>query len=138
VDDIEQLRAGYWERVGAGLRGAPMQSVFVDKQPLNAVLLPLIYRLFPGAKILLAIRDPRDVLLSCFQQRFGMNAAMFQLLKLDTAAAYYDDVMNRGRVSRQKFPLRVHESKYEALIDAFESTVREVLDFLEVAGTMPC
>ena len=131
VDDIEQLRAGYWERVAAGLRGAPMKSVFVDKQPLNAILLPLIYRLFPSAKILLAIRDPRDVLLSCFQQRFGMNAAMFQLLKLDTAVAYYDDVMKLVRASREKFPLRVHESKYEALIDAFESTVRELLDFLE-------
>jgi tetratricopeptide (TPR) repeat protein len=130
--DIEQLRAAYWEHVAAGLRGAPMESVFVDKQPLNSVLLPLIYRLFPTAKILLAIRDPRDVLLSCFQQRFGMNAAMFQLLQLDTAAAYYDSIMSLVRASRKKFPLRMHEVKYETLVDAFEATVRGLLDFLEV------
>ena len=130
--EIERLRAAYWERVEAGLNGMPMKSVFVDKQPLNAVFLPLICRLFPAAKILLAVRDPRDVVLSCFQQRFAMNAAMFQLLKLDTATAYYNNVMGLVRASREKFPLRLHEFRYEALIDAFEPTVRELLEFLRV------
>jgi tetratricopeptide (TPR) repeat protein len=128
--EIDRLRGLYWTQVRAGLGGVAMRSVFVDKLPLNAILLPLIYRLFPSAKIVLALRDPRDAVLSSFQQRFGMNAAMFQLLRLDTATAYYDAVMTLVRQTRAKFPLDVHEVKYEAVVGDFEPTVRALLSFL--------
>ncbi|HTC14267.1 MAG TPA: sulfotransferase [Steroidobacteraceae bacterium] len=130
--EIERLRTCYWERVRAGLSGAPLQRVFVDKQPLNAVLLPLIHRLFPQARIILALRDPRDVVLSCYQQRFGMNAAMYQLLRLDTATAYYAAVMQLVELSRARLPLRVHTLRYEELVTQFETTLRALLGYLEL------
>jgi tetratricopeptide (TPR) repeat protein len=130
--DIERLRSLYWQQVAAGLSGPPSGDVFVDKLPLNAIYLPLIHRLFPSAKIILAVRDPRDVVLSCFQQRFGMNAAMFQLLRLDTAAAYYDAVMTLVAASRAKLPLNLHVFKYEVLVADFDSEVGALLDFLEL------
>lgn len=131
--DLEQLRTFYWQQVQTGLVGQRMKDVFVDKLPLNAVLLPVIYRLFPDAKIILAVRDPRDTVLSCYQQRFGMNAAMFQLLRLDTATRYYDAVMNLVRVCRTKLPLSVHEVRYEAVVSDFDATVGGALEFLGVA-----
>ena len=130
--DVERFRKLYWAQVQAGLLGAARKPVFVDKLPLNAVLLPLIYRLFPSAKIVLALRDPRDTVLSCFQQRFGMNSAMYQLLRLDTAAAYYDCVMGLVRACRATFPLNVHEVRYEAVISDFDRTVGALLSFLEL------
>ncbi|CAM5583519.1 sulfotransferase [Rhodanobacter lindaniclasticus] len=48
-------------RVGARL---------VDKNPLNMQWLPMIHRLFPQSKIILAVRHPCDVLLSCYMQSF--------------------------------------------------------------------
>ena len=63
---LEVMRTAYWRRVaeaGANVAG----KVFVDKYPLNTLKLPLIARLFPGAKILVACRDPRDIVLSCQQ-----------------------------------------------------------------------
>lgn len=131
--EIERLRAGYWANVAAGFGGAPIKDVFVDKLPLNAVLLPVIYRLFPNAKIVLALRDPRDCVLSCYQQRFGMNAAMFQLLRLDTAAAYYDAVMRLVQTCRAKLALDVHEVRYESVVTDFDGTVRSLLAFLELS-----
>ena len=127
--EIERLRAVYWERVHA-LLAPPAREVFVDKQPLNAVMLPLIYRLFPTARVVLALRDPRDAVLSCFQQRFGMNEAMYQLLRLDTATQYYDAVMRLVRLSREKFPLRVHVIRYEDVLADFEGSIRGVVGFL--------
>jgi hypothetical protein len=92
----------------------------------------LIQRLFPAAKIILVLRDPRDVVLSCYQQRFSMNVAMYQLLHLDTACAYYERVMRLVEVSRRKLPLRLHTVKYEDLIASFEQSVRGLLGFLEL------
>lgn len=130
--DLEQLRVFYWQQVQTGLLGERMKDVFVDKMPLNAVLLPVIYRLFPDAKVVFAVRDPRDVVLSCYQQRFGMNVAMFQLLRLDTAARYYDAVMRLVRACQSKLPLTVHEVRYEAVVSDFDATVGGVLEFLGV------
>jgi Tfp pilus assembly protein PilF len=129
-DEIERLRDHYWQRVRAGLAAEPLRRVFIDKQPLNAVLLPLIHRQFPEAKVILAVRDPRDVVLSCYQQRFGINAAMYQLLRLDTATAYYEAVMRLVELCRAKLPLRVHVVKYEEVIGSFEATMTDALRFL--------
>ena len=90
--ELGVLRERYWREVReAGLEVAG--KVFVDKHPLHSLKLPLIARLFPNAKILFAYRDPRDVVLSCFRRRFNMNPAMYQLLTLEGAAAFYDATM---------------------------------------------
>lgn len=126
--EIASIRAEYWKRVSAekDVRG----RIVVDKLPLNIIFLPLIRRVFPGAKILFALRDPRDVVLSCFQQRFGMNAAMVQFLELNTAAAYYDKVMSLGILCRERSGLAVHEVRYEDVVADLENVARGVTGFL--------
>jgi len=90
---LESLRDAYWQRVAdAGVDVAG--KVFVDKNPLNTLKLPLINRLFPDAKILFACRDPRDIVLSCFRHRFKMSAPIYELLSVEGAARYYDAVMH--------------------------------------------
>lgn len=127
---IEQMRQLYWAQVDAGLGGVAARRVFIDKLPLNAALLPLIHRLFPSARIILALRDPRDVVLSCFQQRFGMNGAMYQMLRTESAAEYYDRVMSLVAQARAALALRVQEVRYEDVISDFEGQVRSLLSFL--------
>ncbi len=130
ADEIQKYRAAYWSLVDRAMGVRKAGAVFVDKMPLNTILLPIIYRLFPDARVLFAVRDPRDVVISCFQQRFGMNAAMFQLLQLDTTVRYYDAVMRLGAAARERFPLHVHELRYETLISDFDATVGAALTFL--------
>jgi len=69
--DLARYRKAYWDRVRENWR-APSQGVFVDKMPLNTIWLCLIGKLFPDARILFALRDPRDVVLSSFRRRFGV------------------------------------------------------------------
>ena len=114
--EINDYRKQYWARVREDLSDENAGGVIIDKMPLNTILLGLIYRLFPDAKIIFALRDPRDVVLSCFQQRFGMNAAMFQFLKLETTAAYYDQVMKLADLYRARLPLNLHIIRYEDLV----------------------
>jgi Tfp pilus assembly protein PilF len=126
--ELYAIRAEYWRRVNAETRIAG--RIVVDKLPLNIVFLPLIRRTFPEAKIVFAMRDPRDVVLSCYQQRFGMNAAMVQFLDLQTAASYYDRVMRLGVLCRERLGLDIHETRYEDVVADLESVARDVTAFL--------
>jgi len=129
--ELEPWRQAYWRRVTqAGL--APSKPVFLDKMPLNAVFLPLIAKLFPGAKILFALRDPRDVVLSCFRRRFAMNAGMYEFTSLETTATYYGAVMRLMQVYREKLALELFEARHESLLADFEGEAARLCDFLGV------
>jgi tetratricopeptide (TPR) repeat protein len=123
------FREAYWERVSQ-FAGPVAGKIFVDKWPLNSRRLPLISRLFPDARILLSLRDPRDVVLSCFRRSFVMNPDTFEFLELKDCARFYSDVMNLALCVREKLPLRLHEVRYEDLVTDFDSTVRAVCGFI--------
>jgi tetratricopeptide (TPR) repeat protein len=131
-DELERWRSYYWDAVGvAGLSVAG--KVFVDKVPLNSLRLPLIARLFPSARIVLAIRDPRDVVLSSFRHRFNMSPASFEFLRLDDCARFYDAVMNLVDSVRENAPfLQVCAVRYEDMIDDFDRTVETVCNFVGI------
>jgi Flp pilus assembly protein TadD len=127
--EAARQRDAYWSQVrrfGVEPRG----RVFIDKMPLSSALLPVVAKLFPNARVLFALRDPRDVVLSCFRRRFGMNAGMYQLLTLDGAAAYYDAIMRLSELYSDLLPLPRHEVRYESLVEDFEGTARAACDFL--------
>ncbi len=130
--EINVYRKKYWMRAQENFHVESPNGLVIDKMPLNTILLGLIYRLFPEAKVIFALRDPRDVVLSCFQQRFGINAAMFQFLRLESAAAYYDQVMSIAEVCRTRMPLNLHIVRYEDVIGDMKTTISGVLSFLEL------
>jgi tetratricopeptide (TPR) repeat protein len=127
-DDLARYREAYWQEARAA--GAKLDRVFVDKMPLNLLNLGLAAKLFPQAKVILALRDPRDVVLSCFRRRFQMTANMYELLDLDDAARFYAAVMDAGEAAREKLSLPVFESRYETLVGGIEAQARALCDFL--------
>lgn len=133
-DLLEPFRDNYWSRVGEfGVDAAG--KVFIDKHPLNTFRLPLISKIFPGAKVIFATRDPRDVILSCFRRSFNMNASMYQFNTLEGAARYYDAVMTAGQVYLSQLPIDVHRLRHEDLVADFEGVSRALCTFLGVAWT---
>lgn len=131
LDDegVAHWRNDYWNRVQqAGL--AIAGKIFVDKVPLNSLRLPLIARLFPDARILLAIRDPRDVVLSTFRHRFNMYPASFEFLRLDDCARFYASVMQLVETVRERAQfLELCEIRYEDLVTDFDRTVAAICVF---------
>ncbi len=105
-------------------------QVLIDKSPLFLYRLPLIQRLFPDARIILALRHPCDVVLSCFMSNFRLNSAMANFLRLEDAADFYDLCFSHWQKSLGLFPARVHEIVYERLVDDVEGEVRPLLDWL--------
>ncbi|MDP9091051.1 MAG: sulfotransferase [Pseudomonadota bacterium] len=132
---LRALRLAYWDEVrNAGIDVAG--KVFIDKHPLHTLKLPLIARLFPQAKVLFACRDPRDVVLSCFRRRFKMNAAMYELLTLRGAAAFFDAVMGFAHQVRPVLGLKWRVVRYESLVADLAREMREICEFLEL-GWLP-
>ncbi len=131
TEEAAQRRAEYWQVI-RGFKMTPDDKVIVDKMPLYTQKLPLISKLFPGVKILFAVRDPRDVVFSCFRRAFQMNAGMYQFVTLEGAALYYDAVMRLAEVYRAKLPLDLHEVRYESLVADFEGETRAACAFLGI------
>jgi tetratricopeptide (TPR) repeat protein len=122
-------RQAYRRRIIDILEVPPEEHV-IDKLPLNTIFLPLIARVFPDARVIFVLRDPRDVCLSGFMQNFQLNAAMAHFLDLELTAEYYREVMTLGLDSLQRCAIRHHLVRYEALISEPESTLRGLTDFL--------
>ena len=129
--ELEPYRRLYWQRVGEA--GVTVNGkLFIDKHPLNGLKLPLIARLFPGARILLTIRDPRDVVLSCFRRRFQMSAPYYEFLTLESAAELYDGIMQITHELIAQLQLSVHVVQLERLIGRFEYEVGAICAFLKL------
>lgn len=128
-DDLERYRADYWREVRS--HGIKLKShAFVDKMPLYSVYLCLIAKLFPRAKVLFALRDPRDVVLSCFRRRFSMSAQMFELLTLEGAANYYASVMSLSQAYKLTLNQERLETRYEDLVASPDCETRRICDFI--------
>ena len=133
LDDeaLREARREYWRRVDSELADAGREGrLVVDKLPLNTILLGLIARIFPDARVILAVRDPRDACLSCYQQRFDLNPAMINFLRWDTTVAYYDAVMGTGMPVLESGVLAFHRNRYEQLVEAPRETLAPLLAFL--------
>src|SRR3569832_1522851 len=129
--DLAKLREEYWARVAASGAVAD-RAVFIDKMPLNTVHQGLISRLFPGAKILFAIRDPRDVIFSCFRRRLVMSAHMLELSRFEGGAAFYDAVMTLAQLYRDRLGLPTLDISHEDMVADYDGQMRRVCDFIGV------
>ena len=128
---LDRVRGRYWERVAKKVKLAPGERL-VDKNPLNILRLPVIRRVFPNARILLAVRHPCDVILSCYMQQF--RAPDFALLcrSIESLAVGFRRTFDYWYAQSALLAPAVHELKYEDFVRDFESGMRAVTDFLEL------
>lgn len=130
-EDIDRIRKNYFQKADNFIERQE-DSVFIDKFPLNINRASFIWRIFPDAKFILAIRHPLDVCLSCFIQDFEINPAMANFFTLEDAAHFYNTVMGLWKQTIDILPLNYHTIRYEDLVSDFETETRKVLDFIDV------
>ncbi|HSY08454.1 MAG TPA: sulfotransferase [Steroidobacteraceae bacterium] len=127
----QSIRAHYWERVRAKVE-LPPGNRLVDKNPLNLLRLPLIRRLFPHARIVLAIRHPCDTLLSCFAQQFRAPDLALMCRDLGELAGHYRRAFDFWYAQWPLLRPASYELKYEELVADFEHEVRRLSEFLQL------
>ncbi len=128
----EAVRSGYVDayRRRVADAGAGRSPVVLDKLPLHSIFLPVISAVFPDARVIFVIRDPRDVCLSCFMQRFELNTAMAHFLDLELTAEYYVAVMELALDSLDRLPIRHLRVRYEDLVTDPAPNLRDLIGFM--------
>ena len=104
----------------------------VDKNPLNLIRLPLVQNFFPDCRVILAIRHPCDVVLSCYMQSFRAPAFAVTFETLDSVADMYDRVFTSWWRAREAFELPVFQLRYEDLVADTEGAARRLFSFLDL------
>jgi Flp pilus assembly protein TadD len=130
-EQLKTIRARYFERSASRIKFSAGQRV-VDKNPLNMLRLPVIKRLFPNAPIILAVRHPCDVVLSCFMQHFRAPHFVMLCSDLQTLADGYRRSFDFWYQQSAMLSPNVLEVRYESFVADFESGVREIAEFLRL------
>jgi hypothetical protein len=127
--DVRRAQRRYFD-IAAEYADLDSGRLLVDKSPLHMQNVPQIYRLFPDARFIIALRHPADVILSCYMAKFVMNSSMANFVRLDTAAEFYDLSFSLWEQSSMLFPIQVLPVVYEELVRSPEQVLRPLLEFL--------
>lgn len=127
----DELRQTYLAMADATVSRRPGTRL-VDKNPLNMLWLPMIYRLFPHAKFILAIRHPCDVVMSCYQQNFFAPALAAASRSIESLARNYVAAMESWLHHSRVMQPDVLVSRYEDLVIDPEGQLQRIAAFLEV------
>ncbi|MDN5865399.1 MAG: sulfotransferase [Gammaproteobacteria bacterium] len=130
--ELASCRERYRALVSRSAPSAGTERILVDKYPLNTIFMALIARLFPGACFIFVVRDPRDVVLSCFKHSFALNAAMNNFLTLESTVRYYTAVMGIGIAALPLLGGRAYALRYENLVEGLERETRKLCEFLQL------
>ncbi|HWJ39044.1 MAG TPA: sulfotransferase, partial [Sphingomicrobium sp.] len=128
-DEIQRARDAYYVKAGELTPLVP-GNLLVDKNPLTMNLLPIVRRVFPDARIILALRHPCDVVLSCFVSNFRLNDGMSNFIRLDTAAELYDLSFSYFEQVQKLMPMPTHVVRYESIVEDRTSELQGLFEFL--------
>lgn len=128
-EEIRRARDAYF-KTARSLTPLDPGKLLIDKNPLAMNSVPMIRRLFPDAKIILALRHPCDVVLSCYVTNFKPNNAMVNFLWLDTTAEAYDLSFGYFEKAREVLSPAVHTVVYENIVADRGRELRPLFDFL--------
>lgn len=127
---VLHLRAFYWHRAHALYGDKIGTRLLLDKTTMNTIDLGLINCIFPDAKLVFLLRDPRDVCLSCFMQTMLPTPSTVQLINWKSTARFYAQVMDWWLTIRPQLTMRFIEFRYEDAVFNFEPAFRKVFDFI--------
>jgi tetratricopeptide (TPR) repeat protein len=129
---LQQSRANYFRSVEKFLGKPVGERLVIDKNPSLTFLIPLLIRVFPEIKFLIAVRDPRDVVLSCFMQSLPLEQGSSAYLSLESTVEEYATMMSFWQALKPLIKNPFLEVRYEDMVENLESVARRTLDFLGV------
>ncbi|RLQ23349.1 sulfotransferase family protein [Seongchinamella sediminis] len=117
-------------------RMAGSAARFVDKLPQNYLMIPLILKALPNARIVHLVRNPMDACFASFKQLFAdAYLHSYQQGEMARHHARYRRLMDTWR---ERFPGRFFDISYEATAADLEPNARALLDYLDLPWEEAC
>jgi tetratricopeptide (TPR) repeat protein len=105
-------------------------KLLLEQNPSLTAQLPVALRVFPDLRVLIALRDPRDVVLSCYFQNILLNPTNANFLSFDRLAKHYADLMDIWLAVREWEGFAWLETRYEDIVADVAKEGRRVTGFL--------
>ncbi len=128
-----EMRQRYVKSLLREIPGVPTARVLLDKNPSPTMSLNLWLRVFPELKVIIALRDPRDVVISCFFLNIMLNATNANFLSLERTAKHYGDLMDVWLRMRELGGFDWIETRYEDVVRNMAEEGRKATEFLGLA-----
>jgi len=124
------IRGRYFKSLLREAPGGSAKELLLDKNPSPTNSLHLWLRLFPELKVIIALRDPRDVVMSCYLQNLSLSPVTANFLSLERTAKHYADLMDVWLRFRELGGFDWIEMKYHDVVANPEGEGRRVTEFL--------
>ena len=109
---------------------------FVDKLPQNYLMIPLILKALPNAKVVHLTRGPMDACFASFKQLFA--DAYLHSYDQEEMVRHHLRYRRLMDVWRQRFPNRFLDISYEATASDLEQNARTLIEYLELPWEDAC
>lgn len=140
LDGLTLAELAHWRHEYLGLTRLALRQeagprLLLDKNPDLLQLLPAVARVFPEARMVVMLRDPRDLLVSMFSQALPPNHTAWSYRSPEAAARMVSLRLGLWHHLRTRLPAaRFHEVRYEQAVRDFPRAVDGVLGFLGCAS----
>jgi len=128
--DLSKVTTDYRKLLLLETGGQCDSRVWLDKNPSLTACLHSWLRTFPGLKVVIALRHPMDVMLSCFFLDSTMNALSANFLSLERISKHYRDMMDVWLRLRDLGEFSWIESRYEDTVSHLADEGKRVTEFL--------
>ena len=129
---LRHARENYFRCMELFLRRQIGGRLLLDKNPSLNLMIPMVVRVFPETKFLIALRDPRDVVVSCFMQALPLTPISSAYLSLEGTVNQYANVMGFWLEMLPRMGNQWMYVRYEEMVEDLPEVARSVLGFLGV------
>lgn len=105
------------------------RPILLEKNPSMTAHLPALLRIFPELRVVIALRDPRDVILSCYFQNFPLNNVNANFLSFERLVKHYSSLMGIWLIVREWTGFSWIETRYEDTVHGLEKEGGRVTSF---------
>jgi len=130
---LQEARRNYFRCVECFLGKSVGNRLLIDKNPILTFLIAPFFRIFPETKFLVALRDPRDVVMSCFMQALPLNQSAAAYLTLVGTVEDYAALMTMYQILAPQMQTQCLEVRYEGMVNDLRPVAKRTLDFLGMA-----
>ncbi len=129
-EQVSHLRDTYLKGIACEPGCAAPGKHLIDKNPALTMYSLLIMRLLPEAKFIVALRDPRDVIISSFMQNVAMTNWSVNWLTLEDSVEMYILAMTSWLKLRETTASNWIEVRYEDCVKDLPHEVKRITEFL--------